>query len=83
MTLKVFVEQLFSQLGGRVYRRLEAAGPLGGARVEVFFSADEHHIVIGETRVHQSFITRAIAVRRSEKVKVINMSCHEKILGRV
>ena len=57
-----FVEQLFSQLGGRVYRRLEAGRPLGGARVEVFLSADEHHIVIGETWVHQSFVTRAIAV---------------------
>ena len=62
LTLKVFVEQLFSQLGGRVYRRLEAARPLGGACVEVFLSANEHHIVIGETRVHQSFMTRAIAV---------------------
>ena len=62
MTLKVFVEQLFSQLGGGVYRRLEAARPLRGARVEVFFPANEHHIVIGETWVHQSFMTRAIAV---------------------
>ena len=63
LTLKVFVfEQLFSQLGGRVNWRLEAAGPLGGARVEVFLPANEHHIVIGETWVHQSFMTGAIAV---------------------
>ena len=62
MTLKVFFEQLFSQLGGRVYRGLETARPLRGARVEVFFSANEHHIIIAETRVHQSFMTRAIAV---------------------
>ena len=62
MTLKVFVEQLCSQLGGRVYRGLETARPLRGARVEVFFSANEHHIIIAETRVHQSFMTRAIAV---------------------
>ena len=67
MTLKVFVEQLFSQLGGGVYRRLEAARPLRGARVEVFFPANEHHIVSGETWVHQSVMTRAIAVWWSEK----------------
>ena len=67
MTLKVFCWATFSQLGGRVYRRLEAARPLRGARVEVFFPANEHHIVSGETWVHQSVMTRAIAVWWSEK----------------
>ena len=54
-----------SQLGGRIYRRLEAARSLWSACVEVFFSADEHHIVVAETGVHHSFVAGAIAVWRS------------------
>ena len=57
----------FSQLGSRVYWRLEAAGPLRCACVEVFFPTDKHSVVVAETWIHHSFMTRAIAVWWSER----------------
>ena len=57
----------FSQLGSRVYWRLEAAGPLRCACVEVFFPTDKHSVVVAETGIHHSFMTRAIAVWWSER----------------